>query len=104
MDKKAPFDSFLRVVATDRILMPGSIVSLAAGRIKLTKEQQVLAFFVGASAVFTGERMLTMKCSEFESDRRIFGKWGLVNMKAFTGEVNKGTEAVPDVKRSGKGV
>ncbi|PWW77927.1 biotin synthase, partial [Tuber magnatum] len=85
-NKKVPFDSFLRVVATARILMPASIVRLAAGRINLTEEQQVLAFFAGANAVFTGERMLTTECSGFEADRKLFEKWGLVNMKAFGGE------------------
>ena len=99
-NKKVPFDSFLRVVATARILMPGSIVRLAAGRINLTEEQQVLAFFAGANAVFTGERMLTTECSGFEADMRLFEKWGLVNMKAFRGEENESAEAVSAAKRS----
>jgi len=101
-NKKVPIENFLGAVATARILMPGSIMRLAAGRINLTEGPQVLAFFAGANAVFTGERMLTTECSGFESDRRLFGKWGLVNMKAFKGEGSEGTEAVADVKRSGK--
>ncbi|PUU82584.1 hypothetical protein B9Z19DRAFT_1074440, partial [Tuber borchii] len=84
---------FLRVVATARILMPGSIVRLAVGRINLTEEQQVLAFFAGANAVFTGERMLTTECSRFEANRRLFEKWGLAN---------EGAEVVAEVSRSGK--
>ena len=101
-NKKVPFDSFLRVVATARILMPRSIVRLAAGRINLTEEQQVLAFFAGANAVFTGEKMLTTECSGFEADRRLFEKWGLVNMKAFSGEEKDGAEAAADFKGSRK--
>ena len=100
-NEKIPLDSFLRVVATARILMPGSIVRLAARRINLTEEQQVLAFFAGANAVFTGERMLTTECSGFKTDRRLFEKWGLGNMKAFGGEENEGAEGVAKAKGSG---
>ena len=62
-NKKVLFDSFPGAVTIARIFMPGSIVRLAAGRINLTKEQQVLAFFAGANWVFAGERMLTTECS-----------------------------------------
>ena len=62
-NKKVPFDNFLRAVVIARIFMPGSIVRLVAGGINLTKEEQVLAFFAGVNAVFTGERMLTTECS-----------------------------------------
>jgi len=75
---------------------------LAAGRINLTEEQQVLAFFAGANAVFTGERMLTTECSGFEADRRLFEKWGLVKMNAFRGEENEAAEEVAVVEGSGK--
>ena len=62
-NKKVPFDNFLRAVVTARIFMPGSIVHLVAGGVNLNEEQQVLAFFDGVNAVFTGERMLTTECS-----------------------------------------
>ncbi|KAL2786118.1 hypothetical protein BJX66DRAFT_313382, partial [Aspergillus keveii] len=57
--KVIPFDKLLRTVATARIVLPATIVRLAAGRISLTEEQQVQCFMAGANAVFTGEKMLT---------------------------------------------
>ena len=101
-NKKVSFDSFLRVVVTARGLMPGSIVRLAAKRINLIEEQQVLALFAGANAVFTGESMLTTECSGFEADRKLFEKRRLANMKAFRGEEKEGAEAVVEAKGSEK--
>ena len=72
-NKKTPFNGFLRVVATARILMPGSIVHLAAGRINLAEGQLVLAF-ARANVVFTGEKLLTAESSRFEADRRLLKK------------------------------
>ena len=73
-NKKVPFHSFLRVIATARILMPKSLVRLASERINLTEKQQVLAFFAGANVAFTGEKVFTPECSVFEADRRLFEK------------------------------
>jgi len=101
-NKEVPFDGFRRVVTTTRILVPGTVVRLAAMRINLTEEGQVLAFFTGANAVFTGERILTTECSGFDADKRLLERWGLVNMKPFRGEDNGGTEAVAEVKRRGR--
>lgn len=82
-NKPVPFPSLLRTIATARVVMPRSIVRLAAGRIGLSEEQQVLAFSAGANAVFTGERMLTTACSGWEEDSAMFARWGLTKMKAF---------------------
>jgi biotin synthase len=81
--KPVPFTNLLRTVATARVVMPRSIVRLAAGRIGLSEEQQVLAFFAGANAVFTGEKMLTTACSGWEEDGAMFERWGLQKMQAF---------------------
>ena len=78
-----PFDTTLRVVATARLLMPRTIIRLAAGRTELSEEQQILCFMAGANAVFTGERMLTTACNGWEEDRKIFEKWGLHSMESF---------------------
>ncbi|MBY0470152.1 biotin synthase BioB [bacterium] len=53
-----PID-LVKTIAVARILMPKSRVRLSAGRISLTKEAQVLAFFAGANSVFLGETLLT---------------------------------------------
>ncbi|KAJ5545544.1 hypothetical protein N7535_006070 [Penicillium sp. DV-2018c] len=81
--KMIPFDRLLRTVATARIVMPGTIVRLAAGRIALTEEQQVACFQAGANAVFTGEKMLTTDCNGWDEDRVMFERWGYYPMKSF---------------------
>jgi len=81
--KMVPFDRLLRTVATARIVMPATIVRLAAGRIALTEEQQVACFNAGANAVFTGEKMLTTDCNGWGEDRVMFERWGYYPMKSF---------------------
>ncbi|KAG0647775.1 biotin [Hyphodiscus hymeniophilus] len=85
MEKNAPiaFDATLRTIATARIVMPRTIIRLAAGRTTLSEEQQVLCFMAGANAVFTGEKMLTTPCNGWDEDREIFEKWGLRPMESF---------------------
>lgn len=59
---------FVRTVAVARILMPGSRVRLSAGRISLSKETQVLAFFAGANSIFLGEKLLTRPNPKTDED------------------------------------
>ncbi|KAL4945113.1 hypothetical protein BDV06DRAFT_55715 [Aspergillus oleicola] len=88
-DKKMiSFDKLLRTVATARIVLPATIVRLAAGRIALSEEQQVQCFMAGANAVFTGEKMLTTDCNGWDEDRAMFDKWGFYPMKSFEKETN----------------
>ena len=75
--KPIDFDAVLRTVATARIVLPRTIIRLAAGRIGMSEEKQMLCFQAGANAVFTGERMLTTACNGWEEDREMFDKWGL---------------------------
>jgi biotin synthase len=56
---KVEFPVMLRMIATARIVMPATIVRIAAGRKTMSEEQQALCFMAGANAVFTGEKMLT---------------------------------------------
>jgi biotin synthase len=79
----SPFDATLRTIATARIVMPKTIIRLAAGRTTLSEEQQVLCFMAGANAVFTGEKMLTTECNGWDEDNQMFHKWGLRPMKSF---------------------
>jgi biotin synthase len=81
--KMIPFDRVLRTIATARIVMPATIVRLAAGRIAMSEEQQVACFQAGANAVFTGEKMLTTDCNGWDEDRVMFEKWGYYPMKSF---------------------
>ncbi|KAL3477237.1 hypothetical protein BJX99DRAFT_128042 [Aspergillus californicus] len=88
--KVIAFDKLLRTIATARIVLPATIVRLAAGRITLTEEQQVACFLAGANAVFTGEKMLTTDCNGWDEDREMFERWGFYPMRSF----EKATSAV----------
>ena len=57
-----PHDVILRTIATARIVMPTTIIRLAAGRQSYSEAQQVLCFMAGANAIFTGDAMLTTPC------------------------------------------
>lgn len=78
-----PFTSILRTVATARILMPKTIIRIAAGRKTMSEEKQALCFMAGANAIFTGEKMLTTECNGWDEDSAMFGRWGLKPMKSF---------------------
>ncbi len=61
----------VRIVAVARILMPKARVRLSAGRISLSQEAQVLAFFAGANSIFLGEKLLTRANPSVDDDTRL---------------------------------
>ena len=61
----------VRTVAVARILMPKSRVRLSAGRISLSSEAQILAFYAGANSIFLGEKLLTRPNPEVDDDNRL---------------------------------
>ncbi|KAI8958737.1 biotin synthase [Daldinia sp. FL1419] len=77
------FPSMLRTIATARIIMPATIVRIAAGRKTMSEEKQALCFMAGANAIFTGEKMLTTECNGWDEDKVMFDRWGLEPMKSF---------------------
>lgn len=77
------FTSMLRTIAAARILMPATIIRIAAGRKTMSEEKQALCFMAGANAIFTGEKMLTTECNGWDEDEAMFGRWGLEPMKSF---------------------
>ncbi|POS73185.1 biotin synthetase [Diaporthe helianthi] len=85
LGEKAPieFAAILRTIATARILMPSTIIRIAAGRKTMSEEKQALCFMAGANAIFTGEKMLTTECNGWDEDGEMFKRWGLVPMKSF---------------------
>lgn len=86
------FTSMLRTIATARIVMPATIIRIAAGRTAMSEERQAMCFMAGANAIFTGERMLTTECNGWEEDERLFGRWGLRPMRSFAKEGISGAE------------
>lgn len=84
-DSVDPFD-FVRMIATARVLMPVSMVRLAAGRMSLTPEAQALCFLAGANSIFLGDRLLTTPNPGEDSDRRLLDRLG---MRLRTAEAKK---------------
>lgn len=81
--KPTPFDAILRTIATARLVMPATIIRIAAGRTTMSEAEQILCFSAGANAVFTGEKMLTTDCNGWDEDKAMFDRYGLQPMKSF---------------------
>ncbi|MFN3326669.1 MAG: biotin synthase BioB [Bryobacteraceae bacterium] len=62
----------VRTIAVARILMPKSRVRLSAGRMSLSRETQILAFFAGANSIFIGDKLLTTPNSAAAEDEALF--------------------------------
>jgi biotin synthase len=75
-----PID-FVRVVAVARIMMPGSVVRLSAGRTAMSDEMQALCFFAGANSIFVGDVLLTAGNPENDKDMDLFRRLGLQPME-----------------------
>jgi biotin synthase len=71
-----PFD-YIRIVAITRILMPKTIIAMAAGRYKMSFETQALAMFSGANAIYIGERILTTPTPDLNADLNMLKKLGM---------------------------
>lgn len=67
----------VRMIATARILMPGSMVRLSAGRQQMSEEAQLLCMMAGANSVFFGEKLLTTGNPEYEQDMALFHAAGI---------------------------
>ncbi|PFH49215.1 hypothetical protein AMATHDRAFT_63594 [Amanita thiersii Skay4041] len=82
-NEPVPFHALVRTIATARIVLPSTIIRLAAGRNTLSEPEQAMCFMAGANAVFTGEQMLTTPCSPWDEDKAMMGRWGLEGMQSF---------------------
>lgn len=72
----------VRMIATARILMPASMVRLAAGRGQMTREAVVLCFMAGANSIFVGERLLTTPNPGPDEDAQLLQDLGLRPMES----------------------
>ncbi|THH02528.1 hypothetical protein EW026_g375 [Hermanssonia centrifuga] len=77
------YHTLLRTIATARVVLPSTIIRLAAGRQTLDEAKQAMCFMAGANAVFTGEQMLTTPCSPWDEDKTMMARWGLAGMRSF---------------------
>jgi biotin synthase len=89
---RPPVDAFelVRMVATARILMPGAVVRLSAGRASLSREAQVLCFVAGANSIFYGDRLLTTGNPDCEADLELLSAAGL---RPLRGPLSKESDA-----------
>jgi len=83
LGKEADLDPLVmvRTIATARILMPGSMVRLAAGRAQLSREAVLLCFLAGANSIFYGEKLLTTLNPAPDEDRDLLRELGLKAMQ-----------------------
>lgn len=93
-ERRLKFEQVLKTIATARMIMPRSIIRLAAGRYTMKEHEQFLCFMAGCNAIFTGEKMLTTMCNGWEEDTEMLRKWGLRPMRPF-----KETTDQPQAKR-----
>lgn len=76
-EKSLDVFDFVRMIATARILMPGSMVRLSAGRLELSDEAQAMCFLAGANSIFMGEKLLTTPNPETDRDKNLLDKLGM---------------------------
>jgi biotin synthase len=79
LGERAPEDplEMIRTIATARILMPGSFVRLAAGRLSFSDEAQALCFLAGANSVFLGDKLLTTPNPGATHDEKLLHRLGM---------------------------
>lgn len=82
-NRRLKLDQVIRTIATARLIMPQSIIRLAAGRYTMKDHEQFLCFMAGCNAIFTGEKMLTTMCNGWDEDKQMLERWGLKPMKSF---------------------
>jgi biotin synthase len=73
--------SMVRTIAAARLLMPASMVRLAAGRKQLSREAAALCFLAGANSIFIGERLLTTPNPLPGEDESLFHDLGLETLE-----------------------
>jgi biotin synthase len=64
----------VRTIAAARLMMPGSVVRLSAGRSQMSDELQALCLHAGASSIFLGDRLLTTSNPGDDHDRTLLDR------------------------------
>ena len=74
---KLPWVEFVRTIAVARVMLPGSVVRLSAGRAAMDEAVQALCFFAGANSIFYGEKLLTTGNPEASRDDALLAALGI---------------------------
>jgi biotin synthase len=59
---------FVRTIAVARVVCPTSVVRIAAGRERMSRELQALCFLAGANSIFVGGKLLTTPNPDPDTD------------------------------------
>ena len=100
MENNTPPDTLemVRYIAAARILMPGSVIRLSAGRLHLSVADQAFCFYAGANSIFNGDKLLTTDNPDFDKDQMLFDKLGFVGKPAHQGPMVAPAEAGGEVR------
>jgi biotin synthase len=64
----------VRTIAAARLMMPGSVVRLSAGRSDMSDELQALCLHAGASSIFLGDKLLTTRNPDEDHDSALLDR------------------------------
>ncbi len=78
-----PVWDMVRMIATARIVIPGAMVRLSAGRTQMSYESQALCFMAGANSIFAGDKLLTTPNPEVDADKELFQLLNIKPREAF---------------------
>ena len=85
-DKGEPVPTLelVRMIATARILLPTTMIRLAAGRESLDEAAQAFCFMAGANSIFSGDKLLTTPGPDAAMDGRLFEHLSLTPQKPYS--------------------
>lgn len=81
--EKVNITEMVRMIAVTRLVLPGTVVRLSAGRTDMTLEGQALCFMAGAGSIFAGDKLLTTPNPAFNDDMEMFKVLGLTPRAPF---------------------
>lgn len=81
-EQEIPMEAMVRMVATARLVMPGTMVRLSAGRREMSSAEQFLCFIAGANSIHSGEKLLTTPTGSFNEDLEMLKVFGMMPLEA----------------------
>lgn len=93
-----PWTDVVRMIATTRIVLPGSMVRLSAGRSKLSDAEQAMCFLAGANSIFSSEQKIMLTAAvpspAYDEDKALLDRLGLTVRPPFKQQADTLSEAV----------
>jgi len=82
--EKIPTLELVRMIATARLLLPKTMIRLAAGRESLSQVEQAFCFLAGANSIFSGDKLLTTPGPDAAQDAALFQALQLTPQKPYS--------------------